>query len=147
MKFSEHFEREEFEKDGPMPEECVPIYIFICVRILEPIRSTFSEPLEITSGYRPPDVNVAIHGAINSEHKATKTYGATDFKILSMPNMRPVFEYVRLSHLPFHQVILEHGDDETDIIHVSYNKATIARQALEGHENNATPYIAWRVAA
>lgn len=103
--------------------------------------------MDVTSGYRPPYANVAAHGSAKSEHMATPDWAATDFKIVSMErDMRPVFDYIRNSQIKFHQVILEHGNNGTDIVHISINKTALGRQALEGHENNATPYKAWPVA-
>lgn len=145
---SEHFEQSEFEKDSPLPPECVPVYTFICQNLLEPIRAQFDEPMDVTSGYRPPYANVVAHGASRSEHVATANWGAVDFVFASMKaDMRRVFDYIRNSQLQFHQVILEHGANGTDIIHISYNKLSTGRQALEGAEFNRTPYTAWPVAA
>lgn len=145
MQFSEHFERSEFELDGPMPEDCVLSYEFLCENILESIRFNFNEPMDITSGYRDSSANSAAHGVLHSEHEATADWAAADFQIVSLKfNMRPVFDWIRNSKLPFHQVILEHGTN-TDVIHVSWNRTANARQALEGAEHNLSPYKAWPV--
>lgn len=145
---SEHFAQSEFEKDSPLPTECVPIYTHICQNLLEPIRAQFDEPMHVTSGYRPPYANVAAHGAVRSEHVATENWGAVDFQFASMrTDMRRVFDFIRNSQLNFHRVILEHSNHGTDIVHISYNKMATGRQALEGAEFNNSPYTAWAVAA
>src|SRR5690348_18422615 len=95
---TEHFSQQEFERDGAMPAECVPVYKSICELILEPLRVHFGEPIVITSGYRPPSANCEAHGVKNSQHMATAVYGAADFQIESMQKtMRPVFDAIRNS--------------------------------------------------
>lgn len=147
---SEHFEQSEFEKDAPLPEDCVESYTQLCTLVLEPIWAQFNTSMDITSGYRPPDVNQENHGAKNSEHMATKDWAAADW---TMPesgmSLRSVFDWIRTQpsiNLPFHQVILEHGTSE-DILHISWNRNATARQALEGATFNQSPYVAWSVAA
>jgi zinc D-Ala-D-Ala carboxypeptidase len=145
VNLTEHFQLQEFEHEGPMPAECVAVYTVLCQQVLEPARAYFSEPIIITSGYRSVAVNNLDHGMKNSEHIATKDWCAADLYIDKFrDNMRPVFDRVRESELPFHQVILEHGAHD-DIIHVSWNRLANARQAFEGSMNNASPYIAWPV--
>src|SRR6266478_3654231 len=72
MKLSEHFEREEFEKESPMPETSVQAYRFLALNILEPIRAQFGEPLEVTSGDRRSAANQACHGDQHSEHVSNR---------------------------------------------------------------------------
>jgi hypothetical protein len=152
MQLSEHFDSSEFEMDAAIPSECVDVAKQFCTLVLEPIRAFIDEPMEITSGYRPPGANAATHGALHSEHIWTARHCAADFtfntstgKILSI---RALFNIVReSSSIPFHQLILEHGANGTSIIHVSYNLDKIGvRQALEGATHNASPYTSWEVA-
>lgn len=147
MQLSEHFSREEFELDGPMPDECVPAFQAFCRTLLEPIRAEFNSPIIITSGYRSPTANAQAHGVQYSEHVATPAYCAADFKLKSSPDrgMREVFNWVRLADdLSWGQVILEHGE-AGDIVHLSWEAAKPRRQAFEGHTANQTGYIAWDV--
>lgn len=141
-----NFNLEEFEIDGPIPEECVPVFTKLCSTLLEPIREHFGAmPIIITSGYRPPAANAAAHGVSNSQHVATAEYCAADFKITGDTNMRPVFDWVRaLSNLVWDQLILEHGNGE-DIIHLSVTMTTNRREALEGATANQTAYERWSV--
>jgi hypothetical protein len=135
-KLTEHFAREEFEKDGPMPESCVASYTALCQNLLESVRAHFNEPIEVTSGYRSPEANAAANGVPNSEHMATADWCAADWYLPSMRNdMRPAFDWIRQSDLPFHQVVLKHGDGG-DVIHISWNLTAHARQALEGATYN-----------
>jgi len=146
IQLSPNFAREEFEKDGPMPDECVPAYTILCTDILEKIRAQFNNsPVVITSGYRSQAVNAAVHGVQNSEHIATAEWCAADFFITG-ESSRAAFDWIRMSDLPFHQVILEHGSDIT-IIHISWNETAPGKQALEGATYNESPYVAWPVGA
>lgn len=152
MQFSDHFESSEFEKDGPIPAECVDIAKEFCTLVLEPIRGFAGGPVGVTSGYRPPDANAEAHGVKNSEHIWTPRYCAADLSFNTnfgtMLSVRAVFDLIRQSSsIPFHQVILEHGANGSSIIHVSYNLDKIGvRQALEGATHNASPYTSWEVA-
>lgn len=40
----------------------------LAVRCLEPTRQHFGLPIQITSGFRSPDLNKAVKGATNSQH-------------------------------------------------------------------------------
>lgn len=124
-----------------MPEEVVPAYSVLCNQILEPVRGVFPEPFYITSGYRSKEVNQRIGGVANSQHVATGDYAAADFYLESYrSSMQPVFDWIRLSHLLYDQVILEHSKGG-DIIHISWAKKW-RRQALEGATFNKSAYQA-----
>lgn len=146
MQLSDHFTQGEFEPDGPMPPECVPVYQSLCTLLLEPVRVHVNEPVIITSGYRPPAANTAAHGVSNSQHMATGVYCAADFYIESMQrDMRPVFDMIRQSAgLQFDQLILEHSPETgNDIIHASWSRAFNRREALEGDTANQSGYKLW----
>src|SRR5947209_5127620 len=139
MQCSEHFAREEFELEGPMPEESVEAYTFLAQNILEPTHRQFGEPMEVTSGHRTEEGNADAHGNAHSEHVSTADYCAADW---TMPrfraDMRGVFDWIRLnSGLPFHHVTLEHGA-AGDVIHTSWNRLNPARIAREGATHNST---------
>ena len=143
MLLSKNFARQEFEKDGAMPDSVVPSYQHLCEDILEPIRQHLGQPLRITSGYRPPDANQHAGGAPHSEHMATTERCAADWWEPSS-DMRAVFNWIRTtSGLLFDQVILEHGE-HMDIIHTSWS-TTPRRMALEGATANRTGYTTWKV--
>lgn len=142
MNLTEHFVREEFEKDGPMPDICIGSYRYLCGLILEPIRSHLGIPIRILSGYRSTEANQAAGGVGNSQHVATDHYCAADWWCPTV-DTRTIFDWIRLSSgLPFDQVILEHG--KIDIIHTSWSTAP-RRIALEGATSNRTGYQTWPV--
>ena len=144
MQLTEHFTREEFEKHGAMPDDCVASYTQLCQEILEPIRVHTNNPIRITSGYRSPESNKAAGGVSNSQHCATATYCAADWWDPTA-DMRELFDWIRLeSKLPFDQVILEHDGGTLSIIHTSWS-TTPRRQALEGATANQTGYKSWEV--
>jgi zinc D-Ala-D-Ala carboxypeptidase len=157
MMMSEHFDQREFERDAPIPAECIPTLEFFCQNILEPIRAFVARPMEITSGFRPPDANAAAHGVPGSEHIYTPDHVAADFtfvvKVGQTPlmSLRICFDWIRNNaSLPFEQVILEHGANGVSVIHISYSKAKLAagvRSALEGATHNASAYTKMDVVA
>lgn len=152
---SAHFHLEEFEKDGPIPLDIVESGIFteLAQNVLEPIRALLdNRPLLIMSGYRSPQDNRLIHGAPNSQHVAMATYAAADFIFETMkPTLityRMAFDKIRMSKaIPFNQVILEHGQMGTNLIHVSIDLSERGvRQALEGATYNRGGYTRWDTA-
>jgi len=139
---SQNFVLDEFEKNEPVPAQCIPTFAELAKTILEPVRAYVDSPLIITSGYRSPEANVEAHGQPNSEHVATENYCAADFYSSLIP-ARTIFDFMREnSMLPFHQLILEHGANGSSIVHVSYNRLKPGvRSVLEGATHNSEPYI------
>lgn len=146
MSLSPHFDLIEFEPDGPAPSETVPLYTSLCSEILEPIRARVNQPIIVTSGYRDDAANAAAGGVLHSQHDcvAPWTFCAADFKIDSQPDLRNLFDWVRLkSGLPVDQLILEHGTSGHDILHASWVTGTPRREALEGDTANRSGYTSW----
>ena len=96
----------------------------LCRGLLEPIRAQFG-PVVITSGYRCPALNKALHGAESSQHTRAE---AADF-IVPGCDLDTVFAWIRGSGLEYGQVILEPG-----WIHISlgepYRTEAKCQQAL-----------------
>jgi Peptidase M15 len=136
-----HFALEEFQKDDPIPPECVPIVTELCQSILEAVRDEFHARMTITSGYRSKKANAEAHGQPNSEHLWTTLVCACDFEVESIGH-RLVFDWMRQNpRLPFHQLILESDPTGSSIIHVSLNKMMPGiRSVLVGATHNATEY-------
>ena len=136
-----YFSLEEFEKDGPVPPDCLPALTELCQGVLDPSRDWAGCALIVTSGYRPPDANAAAHGQSNSEHMYSRDWAAADFYPAD-GKVRPLFDWMRLNPaLPFHELILEHGANGSSVIHASWNRQKAGmRSVLEGATHNAEPY-------
>ena len=136
VKLSEHFSLEDFGAN--IPAAAAPSFSQLCNLILEPVYQQFGTKLWVTSGYRSPENNAAVHGQSNSEHMATADYCAVDFFTV---NIQKVFDWMRNSAtLPYHQLILEKGKVGY-VIHVSWNRLKPAvRSVLVGATNNSQPY-------
>jgi uncharacterized protein YcbK (DUF882 family) len=70
---SEHFRLSEFRPGGLELERKVSDYEYIRImpallQALEEIREAAGGPIQVTSGYRPPDYNRAVGGVSNSTH-------------------------------------------------------------------------------
>lgn len=76
MQLTPHFSLAEFTRsakanelgiDNTPPQEIVPRLILVA-ELLERIRSTLGSPVIITSGYRCPELNIAVGSDNNSDH-------------------------------------------------------------------------------
>jgi hypothetical protein len=140
---SQHFSLEEFQKDkAVIPQECVGAFTVLATSVLDPVRDWCASPLVITSGYRDPNANAEANGQPNSEHMATVDWCAADFCCPDRAT-NSIFDWMRLnSSLPFHQLILEHGENDSGVVHVSWNRLKPGvRSVLEGTTHNAEPYV------
>lgn len=77
MKLTEHFTLSEFESsetaakcgiDNRVPSHLIPALQNLCKQVLEPLRAFVGKPIVITSGYRCPQLNVKVGGALSSQH-------------------------------------------------------------------------------
>lgn len=88
----------------------------LCLKVLQPLRDHFAEPVRISSGYRCQALNKLVHGVYNSQHllgQAADIYLDGDTK-----REAEYFRYIR-DNLDYDQLILE-GNQSTSWIHVSY---------------------------
>lgn len=74
-KVSEDFRWREFavskshpELVEPVPDEYRENVVRLATRILQPIRSVRKRPIDISSGYRSPALNLAVGGSPTSQH-------------------------------------------------------------------------------
>ena len=77
-----HFKPEEFISPRDKYAQLIHGYAMDekLIRILEAIRARLGRPMKINSGYRSPEYNQAIGGAVHSQHKLGK---AADIAIKS----------------------------------------------------------------
>jgi|LakMenE18May11ns_1017448.scaffolds.fasta_scaffold9877340_2 zinc D-Ala-D-Ala carboxypeptidase len=93
----------------------------IIKKIAQPVRDNFKKPLKINSGYRSPQVNVAVGGASKSQHT---TGEAIDIEIEGVSN-KVLADWID-KNLEYDQLILEFYNPMQGVnsgwVHVSLRK-------------------------
>ena len=114
----------------------------LCERVLQPVRDHFNHVVSISSGYRSPELCIAIGSSLESQHAKGQ---AADFEIFGTPN-NEVANWIS-NNLIFDQLILEFwNSDEPNSgwIHVAYNpdQEENIKQNLRAYkdEDNKTQY-------
>jgi zinc D-Ala-D-Ala carboxypeptidase len=125
--------------DNTPPDHAINNIRLLCENILQPLRDNYG-PVVVTSGYRCPELNTAIGGAVNSQHLEGK---AADIHIPGIPNDQ--LARIIASQFQFDQVILEFytlGKPDSGWVHVSYNADGNKRQELTAvKQNGKTVYL------
>jgi hypothetical protein len=126
MQLTQHFTLEELTKSqtgerlgmdnvpGAAALDCLMV---LCARVLEPLRAHYG-PVHINSGYRCPDLNKAVGGAVTSQHCLGQ---AADIEVPGVANGDLAAWAV--ANLDFDQVILEcyrKGQPDSGWVHISY---------------------------
>jgi zinc D-Ala-D-Ala carboxypeptidase len=148
MKLSQHFSYQEFIKSQTAARKGIKnepddtqLYNMkmVCMNILEPIRTTFERPVIITSGFRSPELCVAIGSSTNSQHAKGE---AADFEIPGVSN-KEVADWIH-ENLPNDQLILEFFDGKdpnSGWIHCSHKPENRGEYLIAyKDENNRTKY-------
>ena len=101
MRISEHFTLSEFTRSATAkahgwkndPSEAEVEWLrYLCVKVLEPLRTQIGRPIYISSGYRSPRLNAAVGGVAKSQHQ----YGqAADIRILSAEDGARIMMFLR----------------------------------------------------
>ena len=142
MKLSQHFSYQEFIKSQTAARKGIKnepddtqLYNMkmVCMNILEPIRTTFERPVIITSGFRSPELCVAIGSSTNSQHAKGE---AADFEIPGVSN-KEVADWID-ENLPYDQLILEFFDGKdpnSGWIHCSHKANDNRGQYLVAFKN------------
>ena len=73
--------------------------------LLEQVRAVIGKPIIVTSGYRSPEVNLAIGSTNKSQHPLGC---AADFKVSGMTTKQVVEACIK-ADIPYHQIIEEFG--------------------------------------
>ena len=112
----------------------------LCEMILQPIRDHFGQVVSVSSGYRSPELCVAIGSSTNSQHAKGQ---ASDFEIFGVSN-KELADYID-QNLDYDQLILEYwkGEDEPNSgwVHCSFNTQGNRKQYLRAYkENGSTKY-------
>ena len=107
MKLSQHFSYQEFIKSQTATRKGISnepddsqLYNMkmICANILGPVRVHFGKPVIITSGFRSPELCVAIGSSTNSQHAKGE---AADFEIPGVSN-KDLADWIH-DNLPYDQ--------------------------------------------
>ena len=84
--------------------------------ILQPIRDAYNIPFTVSSGYRCPELCIAVGSNIKSQHAKGQ---AADFEVPGISNMQ-LAKWIR-DHLQFDQLILEcYTGGNSGWVHCSY---------------------------
>ena len=111
----------------------------LCTAILQPVRDHFSKVVTISSGYRSPELCVAIGSSTKSQHASGC---AADFEIFGVSN-KALADYID-SELHYDQLILEYwneSDPNSGWVHCSFSEGQNRKQYLRAYkENSSTKY-------
>ena len=112
----------------------------LCEMILQPIRDHFGQVVSVSSGYRSPELCVAIGSSTKSQHARGES---ADFEIFGVSN-KELADYIN-ENLDYDQLILEYwkGDNEPNSgwVHCSYTDGNNRKQYLRAYkENGSTKY-------
>ena len=125
MKLSANFQLSELVKSQTaerkgIPNNPSPAHIdnlkALCVNVLQPIRSHFEAPVMISSGYRSPELCIAIGSKITSQHA---TGNAADLEVPGVDN-KELAVWIK-ENLEYDQLILEFyrdGEPDSGWVHV-----------------------------
>jgi len=111
----------------------------LCETILQPIRDHFDCVVSVSSGYRSPELCVAIGSSTKSQHASGC---AADFEIFNLSN-KELADYID-QNLDYDQLILEYwkeSDPNSGWVHCSYTNGSNRKQYLRAYkENGSTKY-------
>ena len=116
----------------------------LCEHILQPVRDHFGKVESVSSGFRSPELCVAIGSSTTSQHASGQ---AADFEIYGLSN-KVLADYIA-DNLDFDQLILEFWKDDdpnAGWIHCSFKEGSNRKQVLTytGKEyKNGLPDAKW----
>ncbi len=113
-------------------QEHIEALKLLAENILQPCRDYFNKPIKVTSGYRTPELCIAIDSRPTSEH--TKGI-ACDIELVGGANI-DLLEYI-ITQLPFNAIISEYlslSDPYAGWVHVSYIKETQNKILFKDHK-------------
>ena len=112
----------------------------LCTHVLQPVREHFGRVVTVSSGYRSPELCIAIGSKITSQHAKGE---AADFEIFGVSN-KELADYIN-EHLDYDHLILEYwkeSDPNSGWVHCSFSPRENRKQYLKAYkdENNKTCY-------
>jgi len=111
----------------------------LCENVLQPVREHFGKVVTITSGFRSPQLCIALNSSIESQHCKGQ---AADFELFGIPNAE-VSDWI-FKNLEFDQLILEFWNSEepnSGWVHCSFSPTEKRKQYLRAYkEDGRTKY-------
>ena len=104
----------------------------LCENILQPVRDHFGR-VKVTSGFRSPELCVAINSSANSQHAKAE---AADFECMGVDNAE-LADWIK-RELPYDQMILEFytpGEPNSGWIHASWIDGTPRASFLHAYKS------------
>ena len=110
--------------DNTPPAEAVVNLTLLADKTLQPVRDLWGAPVFVSSGYRCPQLNRIVGGAVNSQHM---TGEAADISVGSPEANKRLFDMIVKSNTPYDQLI---DENKYQWIHVSYSKTKNRKEIL-----------------
>tara|TARA_B100000902_G_scaffold389705_1_gene437331 strand:+ start:356 stop:826 length:471 start_codon:yes stop_codon:yes gene_type:complete len=108
----------------------------LCVNVLQKVRDHYGKVVSVSSGYRSPELCVAIGSSVNSQHAKGQ---AADFEVFGLSNAE-LCKWIS-ENLEFDQLILEYhniGEPNSGWIHCSYRSdGENRKQILRAYRNES----------
>jgi len=120
--------------DNIPPETIITNLQILCANVLQPIRNHFQTGVKVNSGYRSPEVNIAVGGSPTSDHCLGM---AADIEIPGLANFE-LATWIK-ENLFFKQLILEFytvGVPDSGWVHVSYDPGNLRGQVMTAIKQN-----------
>ena len=111
--------------DNTPPASAVKALHELVVHVLDPLREAWGGPIRVNSGYRCPELNVAVGGTPGSQHLRGE---AADITVGSRSANRRLLALIKRLDLPVDQCIDEKG---CRWIHVSHRKGRNRRMYMK----------------
>jgi uncharacterized protein YcbK (DUF882 family) len=152
MKLTKNFSLEELTKSqtairlgiNNQPDDTqLSNLVALCESVLQPIRDHYGLPVQISSGFRCPELNQKIGGSATSDHCRGC---AADIEVTGVDNFM-LAEHIK--QMNFRQLILEFYDGTplSGWVHISYDIADNKNQVLTAtKQDGKTVYLAGLVA-
>ena len=142
MQLSENFSLLELTKsqtaerkgidNTPSPEHQENLKL-LCTHVLQPVRDRFERVVSVSSGYRSPELCLAIGSKTTSQHAKGQ---AADFEIYGLSNGE-LANYIK-ENLDYDQLIVEYWTPESPNsgwIHCSFNSEGNRKEYLRAYKN------------
>lgn len=130
--------------NNPSPQQIENLKA-LAVNVLQPVRSHFSKPLIISSGFRCAELCIEIGSKVTSHHVADSGCAAADFEIPGVDN-RVLATWIK-NNLEYDQLILEfYRDNEPSSgwIHCCYSTNNNRQENLRAiREEGKVVYRPW----